>query len=56
MYSFATIAVVICLCAVFLLSVVDISAAMPGGHHGGNMGLDEILVAGLIAKMLQQGH
>lgn len=57
MYSFSTIAIVVCLCAAFLLSVVDFSAAMPGGgHHGGGMGMEELLVAGLIAKMFQQGR
>lgn len=54
MYSFSTIAIVACLCAVFLLSVVDFSVAMPGGHHGGNMGIEELLLAGLIAKMFQE--
>lgn len=57
MYSFSTIAIVVCLCAVFLISVVDFSEARPGGgHHGGHMGMEELLVAGLIAKMFQQGH
>lgn len=56
MFSFTAIAVLMCLCAIFLLSVVDFSVAMPGGHnHGGSYGINELLVAGLLAKMFQQG-
>ncbi|GBN95546.1 hypothetical protein AVEN_248735-1, partial [Araneus ventricosus] len=45
---------IVALCLISLLSTLMVSA-----HHGGNQGgggLGEILVAGLIAKMLSEHH